>query len=342
MAVRRGAVFTLAAIFLSALLVSTYASQRSTDSSFVSSTTEGARISLMNAFTTTVEQQAEQSLAVIGFLTLQRMSEKVGGDGSFLAGELNTTVRGCILNNTIDMSPVEQCVNDTYLINNTLDLLSQLVLDELSITLTYTLNDAWVTEEVPLEVRFWLNFSYNISDPFASWVVEGVVVSSSVSVIGLEDPYYAYLRGNGLTTEYRNFSLAERRPSQFNSTVFDEFYDNRSYIVWQGSAPSVLQRYEGDTSPSLCCGIESVVRRANLTLAGGYDYGNFSFVDHHFIGHVLGALPPYDCTAGEVKKLRRDGPAGGTQHLGLEQFSFENPYNLTSSPDLNPDPCAWP
>jgi len=283
-----------------------------------------------------------QSLATAGYFTLVNMSNKVyaetqpGGLPVFIT-DVNRTVRDCIMNNSIEIESVwVKCVNETFLVNVSMGRLVDLANRELGITLTYYVHDVWVMDSAPMEVTFWVNVSYNVSDTFASWTVHGDILSVPISAKSVPDPFYEALRARGTTTESRGFNLTGLRWSQFDATSFDLFYENRSYMTKQGLAPSVLMRYEGDTGPSACCGIESLINRDSL--ASSTNYQNYSMTDHQMILHIVSPSTKFNCRDGEVRTY----VVSSGNHLGLDLYTYDNPYNISKNLARKGALCSYP
>jgi hypothetical protein len=327
---KKGIFFTVIALLVLAFLI-TY--QHLTFNPPLSAGTDPAarsRVITMNDYAAAFETYAAQSLAAAGYLSLQNLSAQIRTQGTFLR-DVNASVTFCLNNRTRDTN----CLNRTQTINASLTQLVTLAQTNLSISTQYVINNIWVTEEQPFEVIFWMNMSYNISDPFASWKVENKVVSAAVDVTGIEDPAYAFYNASGLVRT-RTFSATPFHRTQFTNATFTSFYLNQSYTSNPGintpgtsrSAPSVLQRYTGTLlNGSACCGVESVLRvqYINSTTLADPRLVNWSFVDYQFFSKA--SIAPFDCSLQQNAKLRND--AFADRLVRLDSYHFFNVYNLS-------------
>lgn len=337
---RKGVVFTLIAIVLAVFLLATSELLDPPESAIAQDTRAAqSRVAVMSAYSTTFEQHAHDTLATAGYFTLQNMSARVRDERIFFSGGargVNATVNGCIVGNTILVrGAAQRCLPGRIGVNESLDMLVALAEEELGIATTYRVAEAWVIEEKPMQVAFFMRISYNVSDAFASWVVQDRIIRADVDVTGIEDPVYAYLSSpiDPKTSERRNFSLSPLRLSQLNASTFPAFYANRSYLFLENRSPSVLQRYAGNlTARSACCGVESVVSRAMLSPAPS-SYANYSMSDHQLAAHLNGTLARFNCASGEVKGIDVAGRV-----LVLDAWRFDSLFGLTANATTA---CEW-
>lgn len=335
---RRGVLFTIMAIVIVAMLFSLNRASTPLFTATAADTLAAqSRVSAMDAYLITLEEYTQQVLSTAGYFALENSSKKIRSERVFLAN-VNATVRGCIVDNQIGIQGVQHvCLPPTQDFATAMSRMITLARTNLSIITAYQIHNVWVTEENPLEVVVWMNISYNVTDSFASWDIRGKIIRAPVDVSGMSDPVYAYLNGSGFTNEQRTFSLTPFKFGQFNSSVFLQFYGNRSYVIYEGRSPSVLQRFEGKTTAnSTCCGVESVMVRAWLLSAEtNQTYMNLSLVDHQFSANKQGLLPVFNCNSAGVRAIVLSG-----LRLPIETQRFDNRYNLTaiqSSPT-----CVWP
>jgi hypothetical protein len=327
---RKGVFFTIMALLLIAFLIATQQSHLTAiTATKVDTTAAHARATVMNNYADAFETQAANSLALAGYFTLQNLSSRIAQSRTFVSN-MNASARFCMNNKTAP----HNCLNASQTINATLDQLTTLASSDLGITTTYDITNVWVTEERPFEVIFWMNISYNISDPFASWRVENRTISAPVDVTGIQDPLYAYLNASNITRT-RNFSQTGIRPMQFTNTSFYSYYTNRSYIANAGNntpgeltyGPSVLQRYAGNfTNGSSCCGIESVMHISDLNFSTYSDprRANWSFVDFQFV--VKDTTPAFRCDQNENAKFNYNTLPSPHYTLRLDSDRFSNVY----------------
>jgi hypothetical protein len=327
---RRGIFFTVIALLVIAFLITYQQLSFPAPTAGGTDTAARSRVITMNDYAGAFETYALQSLSTSGYLALQNLSAQIRVQGAYL-NDVNASIRYCLSNRTKDTN----CMNASQTMNASLAQLIALAQTNLSITTQYVIHDVWISEEQPLQVVFWMNISYNISDPFARWNVQERILSTPVSVEGIEDPAFAYNNASGLVRT-RTFSGTPFIRTQFDNASFTAFYLNQSYISNPGtnipgsyqSAPSVLQRYTGRLlNGSSCCGIESVLRVQYITSATVNDprIVNWSFIDYEFFSRTT--IPVFNCAQLENAKLRND--AFADRLVRLDTYHFINVYNLT-------------
>lgn len=328
---RKGIVFTLMAIVVIAFIfASSSVVEKPETRAEIETESARTRVAMMNSYLDTLEAHAAASLATAGYFTLKNMSKKVTNDGFFLTmAEVNHTVDNCITNNTIRVLGVDHdCLNGSQRVQVSLNQLRSLGQTNLGLNTEFEIHRAWVVDTEPYEVTFYMNISYNITDPiFAKWQRQHIVIGAPVYVEGIADPTFQYLVANGYLTQPRNFSESEVRRFQFNPAVFPLHYGNASYISVEGLGPSVLNKYAGwNLEQSSCCGIESVVTESEIGFLPG-SARNYSLVDHQFTSQLQGTRGLMNC---ENLTLRAfDDRSGDT--VVMHWDSFINIYNLTDA-----------
>ncbi len=335
---RSGVIFTILAMVLVAYLLS---SERLAQDRLVQTASQTAiaqtRVDVIDAYLDTFEQATIASLQTAGYLALSNLSASVRRNGTYVS-DINESVFQCVVGNNLTINNARvPCMRHEALLNTSLERLIAIARTELGVTTVYALHNITVHEERPFEVIFTVEISYNITDAYGQFVVDRTNLSARVDVTGIEDPLYAKLVNQSNITETRSFRQTDLLRFELNSSTFPAFYANRSYVTYEGQAPSVLQRYLGQTDRvSACCGIESVVRRSSV-VAPTVTYQNYSLVDHQLERHLRGALT-YSCRSNDLRAMV--APDGGATLL-IETQRFDNLYNLTGNQTVGWS-CAWP
>jgi hypothetical protein len=326
MAMRKGVFFTIMTLIILTFAIAYYKIGGTAQlPESVDTEVARVRVTVMSNYIDTFEQHATASLRTAGYFTLQNLSARIRNNGTYLS-DMNASVRMCLLNGTT----ATNCLRQNQTINHSLGFLTSMALSNLSIATTYTINDIWVSEENPFEVVFWMNISYNITDPFASWTIESVV-KAPVDIVGIEDPLFSYGAGTGQLTQTRSFSRTNVVGYQFTNTSFTGHYFNQSYI-YIPSGRSVLQRYTGNLSnSSLCCGIESIIVAQYVTpalLNSSAPVANWSFVDYYFLQRNDPQFN-FNCNSQAIASLK--GINFPDHFVRLDQYHLMNVYGLNSS-----------
>lgn len=140
-------------------------------------------------------------------------------------------------------------------------------------------------ETGPWKARAVMELEYAVNTTgVASWRREMKgenAVKVEFDVAGFIDPYLAGMTNGTLN---RTITLNKFNPREINGlAMFQDTINDGNYTFENYSAPSFLFRFEGNTSPSYCCGIESFVYPGEVypdTLDPD-KYGN-SYLDFQF------------------------------------------------------------
>ena len=306
------AIIVVAFLFSSELLITRPATVEQSETS-----SARTRIAIMDNYLDSFEAYAGTALRTSGYFVLQNLSKGIADVGDYVYN-MNATLRVCIIT-----SPIA-CLAQGETFQDSLNLLVDLAQTNMSITTAYIIHDVWITEEQPMEVVLWLNFSYNVSDPFASWAISGKTIRTTIDVTSIQDPAYAYQVAQGELQMSRAFNLSQLRKYQFNAETFGLHYENRTYIIAKDKAPSVIDRYMGNLQEqSSCCGIESVVHYDEISPERWSDpsIANLSYVDYYFFTQKI-----FDCEQNKNMRISNHPD----QQVRLDTESFSNTYNLTA------------
>ncbi|MFC1730261.1 hypothetical protein ACFL6I_07970 [candidate division KSB1 bacterium] len=116
-------------------------------------------------------------------------------------------------------------------------------------------------ETGPWRVRAVMEMAYSInSSSIAQWDRQPSqigLITTEFDVDGFIDPYIAVMSDGILI---RRINISSTTPRQISNLLdFRKILQTESYVFENYTAPSFLARFEGDTSVSHCCGIESFV-----------------------------------------------------------------------------------
>ncbi|MBR9700620.1 hypothetical protein GOV11_02025 [Candidatus Woesearchaeota archaeon] len=318
---RKAVVFTLMAILIVAFLFSSQRVARgvTSESELLSSAAE-TRVGLVDSYINALDQAASSALGTTAYFVMQNIStNKIRHDGFYsTTNNLNMALQNCIgPKNEIIISGIRyDCVPKNYTVNQTMTMMEQISWNFFGFQTDVKINEVWWEERNPAEVDFYLNLTYEIMDPdFNTFFTLNSTVRSTVVFEGINDPLYEYMSSSGVLPGPGRDVTTERRPFRFqgiryqlNATTFDKtgidpnwrpgIYMNRSYVLNQGRAPSVMQRFTGGADTSDCCGISSVMNVSQIkNSATGMipAYMNYSMIDHHFVNHVRGIRAEHPC-----------------------------------------------
>lgn len=141
-----------------------------------------------------------------------------------------------------------------------MDKLASVAKKELGITFTFTINDIRLEQDYgtgPWKARAVMEISYAIdSEGIARWERNPEPISVEFDITEFIDPYIAVMTGGYVN---RKIYINRFNPKFMTRDNFILLAESGNYTFENYSAPSFLFRFEGNTSPSYCCGIESFV-----------------------------------------------------------------------------------
>ncbi len=129
----------------------------------------------------------------------------------------------------------------------------------------------------PWQVGINLTMNYSVNAGIALWN-KTKTISIVISILGFDDPLYLVNSGYSHPIKETPFNDTEWNVSTLNKHIANATYRHESNESNESTehSPSYLMRFYNNTSPSLCCGIESMI---NETLSDGRYK---SYVDYCF------------------------------------------------------------
>jgi len=131
---------------------------------------------------------------------------------------------------------------------------------ELGADFNFTIYDIHLEQDYetgPWKVRAVMRIGYMInSSGIAKWERYPPPITAEFDVSDFMDPYIAVMSHGYLN---RKINISRVNTRLIDDAQFVKLVESGSYIFENYSAPSFLFRFEGNTSPSYCCGMESFV-----------------------------------------------------------------------------------
>lgn len=144
--------------------------------------------------------------------------------------------------------------------------LSDVTKEEMGMDLDVNITNIYLEQDYltgPWKVRAVMDVEYSLNTTgVAGWRrqrtrANGNPIMVEIDIIGFIDPYIAAMTNGTLN---RTISINTNNTREIDSIIkFSSLVRNGKYAFENYSAPSFLSRFEGNTSPSYCCGIESFV-----------------------------------------------------------------------------------
>jgi hypothetical protein len=258
------------------------------------------RIKVMDVYARNLETYIGQSIKVSTYRSLDAVTKyrNTSGLGFFSdSGEFNRTFSECLkcgYVNCSDQSVANNCSLGQYHLISRLEYIKNLSKNELNIKMEYSINNITIHQNYPFEVEVRVNISYNITDYsgkeyYARWDKSKVIIQPVV-IIGLLDPS-GYI--NDSTDKYnrtikRYSGECIDKPSCWNPTTTEQFYNESSFRYDPNRGVSFLQRYWNDHNISSCCGIETILHPDELTNPNS----DISFIDNYYWNSIYSCNNP--------------------------------------------------
>jgi hypothetical protein len=287
----------------------------------------------------TFDAHAADSLATAGYFALRNLSGEINVTRKYIP-DMNSSITSCLNNKTHP----NNCMNMSYTINASLWQIAELGRTNFSVTTTYDIERVWISEEKPFEVVLWMNISYNVSDPYATWQIKSKTIRADVDVTGIDDPAIMYAFANGALRFTRTINPTPYRRHEFNNNTFRTYYLSKQYTQNPGNntidyryAPSMIMRYTGNlTAGSVCCGIETILQTGEIVPFNANNITNSSYVDYLFLSRET--IPPFSCLKKENTRFNATAFTIDPS-LRMDTYHAFNVFNVSDHLTYN---CNFP
>ena len=230
------------------------------------------RIETMNSFLFTVEEDLQRKMFISGFRTIFLLNKHIVESGSFISSS-NESFQEAFFNGTIEgTTNVEiQQLMEGITFSEVETSLNEIARD-INVELNLSSPSLEVMQDNPWSIKLVLKTNLSLRDKsdLASWN-RREEISADIPIIGFEDPLYI-LNTNG------SF------PNAINQTPYSiiddsniEDHATNSYYINSTTAPSFIDRLEGNKLSESQQGIESLVSVTDLPIQ--YQKSK-SIVDH--------------------------------------------------------------
>lgn len=230
----------------------------------------------------------ERSLYTSSYNALNSLILYIIEEDDFLADEndLNAKFKEVLLSGTIDDTDLGD-MGITLMQDNTfvyrLDKIEEMSQDVLHITTSFDKDNINTVifqsdDTGPWDVGVNLTINFSVDAGIALWN-KTETISIMFSIIGFDDPLYLVKSGYSHPIKETHFNDTEWNVDNLKEHIENATYRHESNESTEHS-PSYLMRFYDSASPSLCCGIESMI---NETLS---DERYKGYVDYCFWSDV--------------------------------------------------------
>lgn len=252
---KKGVFFISAAIVVITLLITSY--------TIYSNAQERKaiqkRIETMNSFIKSIEQDLERKLFIAGFRSLFTFENKIIESGSYITN-VNASFQEMFFNGTFDNQTQSIMIGATVT-----DIIKdiQSLGNKISINITLTNPKASISQTDPWHVTVNLGGNFTIADEnnLSSWNTM-LNATGVIPISYFDDPIYIINTGSLIVTK-------------INRTIYNSFntaslidHTTKQYYKASITAPSFLDRFEGNLVANSVNGIESLVDIQNLQSKG--------------------------------------------------------------------------
>jgi len=256
---KKAQIFTLLAIFIIVLMFVSFEIFSIVDQRHPIK----VRVSTMDNFLNSVEQNLERQAFISGFRIIFLSLDEITRSGNYISNT-DSFFNEAFFNGTINGEPNEILIGATYS-----DLINSInnEADKINVVISFQNPRINITQENPWFVKFTLITDFTMQDQsgLARWEKEQEI-SASIPITGFEDPLYI-INTNALVSKKINQTIYEGIYAQGSDVSNLLSHLNNNYYTENPNAPSFLKRLEGDLSSDVN-GIESFVDTTELSRQG--------------------------------------------------------------------------
>lgn len=247
------------------------------------------RVSAMNSFLFSIEQDLERQVYISGFRSILVAEQWITENGQYLA-DLNTSLQENFFDGKMYGQDNSLLLGTTY---GDIEDAINLKANQLNINVTLAHPTISITQDDPWNVKitFTVNLEMQDQADLATWNRTETIVSK-IPVSNFEDPLYVISTAGKVTNTF-NKTVTSTFVSGSDVTALLDHATNSRYIA-STSAPSFINRIQGQVTTSNPQGIESIVNLQELA-AQGITLQDKSSVDYIYFSnsnptsyHVLG------------------------------------------------------
>lgn len=285
---KKGQVFILITIVIMALLfvsfeISSIVQERNSIKT---------RISTMESILYSIEENLQRQIYISGFRIIFLANEKITNTGQYI--NLEEFFNQAFFNGTVEDINNSILLGITY--NDIITSINQKA-DKINVIITLSNSSINITQEDPWHIKFTLISDFIMQDKtnLAKWEKQQII-SAYIPISSFEDPIYI-INTNAQISRKINQTIYHGIYTNNNDVTNLLNHLNRGYYASNPSAPSFLNRLEGNFSADIN-GIESLVDLSQLSQQGilikdksSVDYIYFSQNNPEF--HLIAGMPSW-------------------------------------------------
>jgi hypothetical protein len=252
LASKKSIFYTIAAIALTAVIITTYGAQTRSSYSKSMEAIE-ARIETMNFFVIDMENDLNNGAYIAAFRTLLSLNQFITTNGTYVTN-LEGSFKESFLNGTVNGRQMSLMQDSTF--TNWAERISAEA-QKIGISFNFSINSVSINQTDPwtVEVGIDLNLSMRDNRNTSSWEREKYL-ATKIGITGFEDPFYVVNSYGRVTNAIIKSNITDFAPGGIMNNLIEHM--NYSYYIAHEDAPSFLMRLEGNFGNSTN-GIESLV-----------------------------------------------------------------------------------
>lgn len=237
------------------------------------------RVSTMNSFLFSIEKDLERQVYISGFRSILVAEQWISQNGQYLV-DLNASLQENFFNGKMYGQDDPLLLGTTY--GEIQDSLNQKA-NELNINVTLTNPKISISQDDPFNVKITLTLNLNMQDraQLAKWNRTETIVGR-IPISNFEDPLYLIATAGRLTNSFNKTLTSTFVQGSDVSALLDHATNSR-YIA-STSAPSFINRLQGQITTASPYGIESLVNLQKLA-AQGISLQDKSCVDYIYFSN---------------------------------------------------------
>ncbi|MCF7866802.1 hypothetical protein K9L67_01980 [Candidatus Woesearchaeota archaeon] len=297
---KKAAVFTIAAVVIATLILSTYFTLLETPLNEKTKSTR-TRIKQSNFYLDQLTYFSEETARQSTKGTITKLIEEMETKGFFTPEEFNTNLKECLTGE-------QEEPHCGISIQSALDNFSKYGMKNIGFKhLDAKIKEGTqirVYQDNPWDIKTEVNLTINADDGYAKWNISNYTITSTLSIVGLKDPTYFIENDNvnskDIISEYKNSSrrIFTREVNEWrNNRGFNDYINTTMYFP-TAVGVSYLDRLRNAKQSSSCCGIASFINNSileeSVEFAKDYkeNYGNMDYL--FFKQYGAGNLGPWN------------------------------------------------
>ncbi len=297
---KKGAFFTIVALVMFAALSYMYAVKNHYSIEEHTKVIQ-KRVMTMDSFISDIEHDIRRGLYISSMRSIIGLSEFMVQNGSYIKN-ITTVFDEIMMHGSINGIPLNITRNATF--GNWTEKISKIG-DNLGIDTRFENMRIFASQSNPWEVAVSLEGKLTLQDKknIASWN-RTINLTTRISIIDFEDPIYTINTSGKMSNKIMVTNITDFVAGTDASNLIE--HANNSWYRASAKAPSFLQRFEGDFSPSPY-GIESIVNLKELENIDNTLYdGDESAIDYIYFGNRSGSSCRLNETKDALPWLRLD------------------------------------